>query len=111
MDPRLLYGSWKHGLSLDTHPPTCPAETGHGLRLYSTPAVEELQRGGVCAGWLGSGVQDGAQLTWALQLMQEKVRGQPHQGRGKAGRSDDVCAARLALGPRAETGQGPQPAG
>lgn len=89
----------------------CTAVTGHGLGLYSSPALEELQTDGVCTGWPGGGVQDGAQLTQALQLMQEEVRGQPHRGRGKAGQSDDVCAARPALGPRAETGQGPQPAG
>lgn len=102
MGPRLPYGSWKHGLSLDTRPPMYPAVTGHGLKLSSSLALEELQTGGVCAGRLGGGVQDGAQLTRALQLMQGEARGQPHRDRGKVGRGDGVCAARPVLGPVAD---------
>lgn len=75
MGPRFPYGSWEHGLFLDTHPPMDPAVTGHSLKLSSSLASEELQTGGVCAGWQGRGVQDRAQLTWALQLMQGEARG------------------------------------
>lgn len=59
----------------------------------------------------GGGVQDGAGLTRALQLMQgEAGGGGPTKTEVRQGEVT-VCAARPALGPGAETGQGPRPAG
>lgn len=111
MGPRLPYGSWEHGLSLDTRPPMYPAVTGHGLKLSSSLALEELQTGGVCAGRPGGGVWDGAQLTQALQLMQGEARGgSPTETEVRWGEVIVYVQPGQFWG-QGQTGQGPQPAG
>lgn len=110
MGPRLPYGSWEHGLSLDTRPPMYPAVTGHSLKLSSSLASEALQTGGAQEGWV-VGVRDGAQLTWALQLMQGEARkGSPTETEVRWGEVMG-CVQPGQLQGQGQTGQGPQPTG
>lgn len=83
MGPRLPYGSWEHGLSLDTCPPMHPVVTGHSLKLSPSSASEELQTGGECTGQLrrwgsGWGTGWGTTHTGPPAHARRSKRGQPH---------------------------------
>lgn len=109
--PRLPYGSWEHR-SLDTPPPMYSAVTGHGLKLASSTAWEELQTGGACAGWVG---------RWGVGWGTIHMDPQAHAGEARGGNPTKtevrqgevmVCMQPGQLcGVGAETAQGPQSTG